>query len=294
MILRLLLALVMMVPAALPVAAADAPLTVRIKAPLSENDVRDAYFRDLLDLALRKTEADYGPYRLQLGPTANQSRAVAGLESGQLDVIWTIPTVEREERLRPVRIPLERGLLGYRVLLIHEDDQARFRALKDLEDLKALSLGQGNDWNSADVLTENGFHVTRAPYDNLFQMLAQKRIDAFPRGLNEAWAELQTRPDLPLTVAEDLLLRYPATSYFFVAPDNTALAERLTTGLERALADGSFDHFVRNHPAHRDMLANAKLDRRRVFDIDNPLLPAATPLQRQDLWRVPGLTGDDS
>jgi len=52
--------------------------------------------------------------------------------------------------------------------------------------------------------------------------------------------------------------------------------------MEIALADGSFDHLFDQHFAVP--LARAQLTQRTVIELTNPLLPAATPLQRGELW----------
>jgi hypothetical protein len=277
-------------------AAAPSGLVVRVKAPESDNDRRDDYFRDMLVLALSKTAAE-GPWRIDVGAPANQARAVENLKAGRLDVIWTLPTAEREAEMRPVRIPLEKGLLGYRVFLIRAGDAARFAAIASLDPLtaidglKALRAGQGKDWNSTRVMEAAGFKVdTAASYDSLFLMLREGRIDYFPRGLNEAWAELAARPDSGLTVESTLLLRYPAASYFWVQRDTgDELAGRIERGLGLALADGSFDALLLGHPTHRELFALARPGQRRILAIANPMLPSTAPLDRPELWRIPGL-----
>lgn len=270
------------------VAAATA-LEIRIKGAEKEGDTRDVYFHDMLALALDHTR-DQGAYTLLVGSPANQVRAIEQVKDGQLDLVWTIPTEDREAELLPIRIPLEKGLLGYRVFLIRSGEQGRFSSITSLDDLKTLLAGQGHDWNSTRILEHNGFAVvTASNYDSLFLMLRNGRFDYFPRGLNEAWAELAAKKDLGLTVEQGLLLRYPATSYFFVNKDNAALAARLEKGLRAALADGSFDRLLTEHPSHRELFELAKLSERRVLRIDNPFLPKATPLDEKMLWVIPGL-----
>ncbi|WP_170245024.1 substrate-binding periplasmic protein [Pararhodospirillum oryzae] len=267
-------------------AAMAADLEVRIKAPERPGDTRDDYFVAMLDLALSKT-ADEGSYAIEVQAPATQSRAIENLKQGALDVIWTIPTEEREATMRPIRIPLEKGLLGYRVFLIREGDQARFDTVTSLDVLKKMLAGQGLDWNSTHVMEENRFRVRRVGnYDSLFTMLRDGRFDYFPRGLNEAWAELAAHPDDGLAVERGILLRYRTTSYFFTRQDDSALAGRIERGLRLALADGSFDRLLTTHPTHRGMFAAANLAGRRVFEIPNPYLPPTAPADPV-LWTIP-------
>lgn len=269
---------------------AAATEVIRYPAPAGERDLRDLYLVELLRLALDKTLASHGPYQME--PAAeplSQSRALAELASGRaLDVVWAMTSIEREQRARPVRIPLRKGLLGYRMLIIRTEDSDWFDSVISLDQLREVRAGQGHDWPDSDILIANGLHVLRASsYDSLFLMLEQGRFDYLPRGLTEIWAEIDQRPEMAITVAPALLLYYPTASYFFVAPDNTALAERLTQGLEAALKDGSFDRLLFEFPQHREALERTQAHGRRVLILENPLLPPQTPLHRPELWYRP-------
>ncbi len=115
-------------------------------------------------------------------------------------------------------------------------------------------------------------------------MLAAGRFDAFPRGLNEAQRELDTRrqdyPQLAVEKSKALFFAYPV--YFWVRQENTALAQRITLGLQRALADGSFRRLFESYHAHE--IAALKQDKRHVIRLDNPLLPAGTPAVDTRWW----------
>ena len=73
--------------------------------------------------------------------------------------------------------------------------------------------------------------------------------------------------------------------YFFVSRKNAALAADIQTGLERALADGSFEALFQRH--FGAILKRAELDSRRVTELNNPLLPPETPLNDRRLWYRP-------
>jgi hypothetical protein len=73
--------------------------------------------------------------------------------------------------------------------------------------------------------------------------------------------------------------------YFFFSRKRPTLAETVRQGMEKALADGSFDRLLQGHFA--DNLRRAHLSQRQVIKLENPLLPSATPLQRRDLWFSP-------
>jgi hypothetical protein len=84
-----------------------------------------------------------------------------------------------------------------------------------------------------------------------------------------------------------LLLYYPLPRYFFVArsPAGEALAKRVEAGLNRMLADGSFDQMFNAYK--KPILQRLKLGSRRLLRIANPTLPSDTPLARKELWFDP-------
>jgi len=236
----------------------------------------------LLEEALRRSGQ---PYQLRPAPMKmTQSRVALELQSGRgIDVMWTMTTRERERDMRPVRIPIYKGLIGWRLLLVRTADLPRFAAVRQRGDLAALTALQGHDWPDTAILRANGLHVnTSAYYRSMFPMLANGRADYFPRSIIEIWNEAEANRSAKLVVEPTLLLRYPAAFYFFVKKGNAALARDIAAGLNTMLADGSFDRLF--HQYYDPVLKLAKLPGRRVIDLANPVLPTETALQRKELW----------
>ena len=71
--------------------ASDTVREVRIRAPQSESDVAHSYFRELLALALKKTDAEYGPAKVVVTSlNITQNRALAFLNKGDhVDINWS-------------------------------------------------------------------------------------------------------------------------------------------------------------------------------------------------------------
>jgi hypothetical protein len=268
----------------LSAASAGEPQPVRYPHFFDE-DERNTYVLDVLKLALAQAGGRYvavsGAQQMQ------QGRALKVLAEGSgIEVVWTMTSVERERELRPIRFPLDRGLYGWRVLLIHESQQAPFAALADPAALRAKIAGQGHDWPDTAILRANGFQVTvSSDYGSLFRMLQHRRIDYFPRAVVEVGQELAKAGAREIVLDQRWLLHYPTAVYFFVRKDNTALAQALEQGLERALADGSFAQLFDNH--FGPMLTRLGLAGRQIIELDNPLLPEPTPLARPELWYRP-------
>ena len=66
---------------------------------------------------------------------------------------------EREQALLAIRIPLFKGLIGTRLLLINATDQPRFDQITGGAQLRVLHAGQGHDWPDTDILLHNGYAV---------------------------------------------------------------------------------------------------------------------------------------
>ena len=248
----------------------------------------EAYALALLTAALERT-----PGRYQLQPTPvpmAQSRALLAIEhdSKSVQVMWTMTTREREERLLPIRIPIYRGLIGWRVLMQRSAEAEQLASVHSLDEIKRFSFGQRHDWPDTAILRANGLKVvTSQHYQGLFQMLAAGRFDLFPREVVVAWQE-QARAaasGLKLSIDSQLVLHYPTALYFFTSRNRQDLAADIERGLEAMIADGSFQRLFEQY--HGDTLRQAKLHNRRIIELHNPDLPPATPFAREALWFQP-------
>jgi hypothetical protein len=247
-------------------------------------------FRSLYALAQLQLALDKAGSALRLQPSRysmEQERALVNLEHNRhLDVAWSMTSVEREQRLLPVRIPLDKGLFGWRIALLPSDRTHLLKGVEDIQDLRQFIAGQGHDWPDTQILRSHGLPIkVSSSYGSLFRMLQAQRFDYFPRSVLEIWDELEHPRGKHLRIDENLLIRYPTALYFFVSKQRPDLAHTLQKGMEIALADGSFDHLFDQHFAVP--LARAQLTQRTVIELTNPLLPAATPLQRGELWFTP-------
>ncbi|MDX5373063.1 MAG: transporter substrate-binding domain-containing protein [Pseudomonadaceae bacterium] len=219
-----------------------------------------------------------------------QSRAEQALEQndGSLQLMWSMTSKAREASLLPVRIPIYKGLIGWRVPLVRREDKHWLSRVQGLDDLKPMRFGQRADWPDTRILRGNGLQViTSQSYESLFRMLDAGRFDLFPREVVVAWHEQAqaTRDGLALEVDEHIVIHYPTAFYFFTSRARADLAEAIEQGLEAMIADGSFDALFRQH--HGATLERARLEQRRRIELNNPELPAQTPFQREELWYRP-------
>ncbi|HEY0062190.1 MAG TPA: transporter substrate-binding domain-containing protein [Telluria sp.] len=260
-------------------AAAD--IVIRYPRPESNPDQRSRYPLRLLELALARSD---NHYRIELSPVRmQQGRALLRLENNAgIDVLSTMTTVERETRLQPIRIPIDKGLIGWRLLLVDKARLPRMAQVRSLLALKSYSGGQGSDWPDTAIMRANGLSVYgTSNYESLFSMLENGRIDYFPRSVTEIWAEADLHKKR-LAVLPDIVLRYPTAIYFFVRKDDARLEADLRDGLEKMIADGSFERLFQAF--YGDMLRRARLRQRQVIELHNPLMPDSLPLARKQLW----------
>jgi len=259
---------------------------VLINAPLSEKDHRGDYPRELLQRALTKTQPTHGKFKIEYAPLMNWKRAKLMLEHGSsIHIIQAATREEWERDLIPIRIPIMKGLLGSRIFLIKRQAQAKFSAIDSLSEIKQLTAGLGSTWSIGSIFKQTGFKVELGTsYEGLFGMLIEERFDYFPRGINEALDEYEHRkekyPDLH--IEETLLINLPLPVYFFVTPKKAELADRVKTGLNMMIKDGSFDHLF--YKFHQAMLEKININSRKVFHTINPNLTSETPLARKELW----------
>jgi hypothetical protein len=276
-------------------AMAQAPTILTYPRPESATDTQYVYDYELLRQALEVTVPTHGLFELkQSREPMNQARAGDEIAAGgQVNVFARSTAVEHEQRFLPVRIPIDKGLISYRVFLIRGDAQPLFADVASLQALRAYSVGSFPTWVDTQVLRAGGFKVvTGDSYEGLFRMLVAGRFDFFSRSADEAYREYdERRTVLPsMKVEQNLLLYFPTTRFFFVqrSPAGEKLAARIEEGLNIMVKAGSFDsHFLRYKGA---LLNRAHLKTRKVFRIDNPFMSPETRAlfkARPELWYDP-------
>lgn len=256
-------------------------------------DSRYDYAWAVLRSALHKTGARDGPCLVRQHDVPMSPQRISQelrLTGGHINILARATDPGLEQDFLPVRLPIDRGLLGYRVFLVRADQLPRFAAVRTLDDLRHLRAGVGKDWADVAILRAAGLPIVEGHnYDGLFAMLDVGRFDYFSRSVDEAMRELgERRPRYPQLVVEPtLLLHYPLPTYFFLRRDaeGEQLQRRITQGLEMMVADGSLEALFERYK--RGMINQASLRQRRIIDIPNPTLLPQTPLARKELWYSP-------
>lgn len=89
-------------------------------------------------------------------PDANEPRGLHMIISGQVHIDMVPATPQRlklveEGRLRMIPVPLDRGLLGYRVGVVVDSRRDLLAEVRSLQDLRRFTVGQGEGWKDLEV-----------------------------------------------------------------------------------------------------------------------------------------------
>lgn len=260
---------------------------IRYPRPMALVDPHGDYILELLQQALK----NYGA-RYQLAPSAarmQQARAIYEMtnDTGGIDLLWTMSTDDREAQLIPIRIPIDKGLIGWRIPLVSGKNSKLLSHVRTGNDLAAYRAGQEHDWPDVPILKSNGLPViTSTSYEPLFSMLEAGRFDYFPRSIFEIWNEYASHPKHHLHIDESIILHYPSAYYFFVTRRHPRFAEDLRNGLEEMIKSGDFERIFQKY--HHASIKNANIRQRVVIELHNPLLnPDRLPRNRNELWYRP-------
>lgn len=237
--------------------------------------ISEDYYLTIIDAALKATEPIYGPYQLvftqeQLSSERKHDLLVLG-DKVNVDRLVGFPTQKgAREGLIRIGVPVLNGFMGYRILLIRKADQARFRSIKTLEELRKLSMGFGKGWEGH-VYKHNGFSVAEPlNMTMLLKMLAGKRYFFVPLSVIEIddHYAIDGKPVDDLVPEQTLLIYMPLPVYFYVSPEQPLLADRLTLGLKYLKEKGELDAIFKVHFGER--LKRLHLSGRTLITLSNP------------------------
>ncbi|WP_144211576.1 hypothetical protein [Shewanella donghaensis] len=245
---------------------------VILNLPDSERDTRYEYTHNIMELILIHTEDDFGEWEIKTSSVPmTASRVLSELVSGQLiNVIAEAPKPHWNEKLIAIDVPLRKGIQGFRVFIIKQQNQSLFANITSFEQFKKIPTGSGMFWSTRFAMEQAEMNVViGSSYNGLFHMLDKERFISFGRGINEAYDEVAAyRKDYPdLMVEKNTLLHIPLVTLFYVSPTLPELANRIQIGLQRIKANGLFDDMF--YREHCRVLIQSQLDKRLVFTIDN-------------------------
>ncbi|CAM4044491.1 substrate-binding periplasmic protein [Pseudoalteromonas byunsanensis] len=229
---------------------------------------RDLYLYELLEMSLKAAGFEAHIEHVKVHP--HQQRTLLALSQGEVDLHWSMTSPEREQLATAIPVPLFKGFIGKRALLINKMQLSQFDDVDSLQALSKLTAVQGHDWPDTKILGHNNLNVRpMANYQAMFAMVSRGRLDYFPRSFIEVGAELATQMSDNLMILPSLYLQYPSAFYFFVNKDKPKLAKALAQGLAKLQATGEFDALFERYFAK--MLAQLPFDKdTKVLMLQNP------------------------
>lgn len=215
-------------------------------------------------------------------PLANEKRQLFMLEAGQSDIDLMPVTGERLASVAAgkslvIPVPLDRGLLGYRLCLLLKKRKDLLAGVQSAQDLRAFTIGQGEGWMDVDVYKNAHIPVKWVRDWRNGEFVDQMNagfIDLFPLGAEETLSYFIphyqiTQPEI--TSDPSIVIRYPWYRFVWISA-----ASKNAELLRRALQEG-FVTLTRNGQflkiwaaACRD-LPESFFSGRTVIDLPNPL-----------------------
>lgn len=243
----------------------------------NRSEARQVYEREVLNAIMKATESELGPWQIEesLDDYPGDEESMAFTEKGQ-DLLVTVAGNQKFRINEVIMIPhpITKNLLGYRVLIIREEDAAKFNQIHNAADLQKLKYGIPQTWSDAEVFRQNGYNVVEdGNFDGIFERLHSGLIDYVSFGANEIMGVFHERASRfkGLTIDQHLLLFYPFPLVFYVNPQLPQLAERIENGFQKIIASGKLDTIFNYH--YGNIVEQLNLDKRVLFTIDNPLIP---------------------
>lgn len=243
-------------------------------AQAREGSTLDQYAIDLIKFLVKRSgqSGNYIPYQ----PPGSQTRKEFQLNSGDYDIDWFGSTSEIEGRAIPIRVPIFRGLLGYRVFITNATTSNKLYKDMPLAELQKFKLIQGQGWGDIAVLQSGGYNNIKSisNFKNIFKMIEHERVDLFPRSITEPYGELGSRCNLSndfkckdknMLIDDKLMVVYKLPMFFFVSPKRKDLIKLISNAFENDYE--AFLEFFNNHPLIKDALN--KMQNRSIYTITN-------------------------
>lgn len=255
---------------------------INYHGPESTKDVRYHFHWKILEEALNITSSEYGDVHLRASIFMTEDRQLELMKKNSplLQVMIRETNTDFENILEPVRLPIDRNLIGYRLFLTSKKIQPQLSKINSLDDLKKHTFVQGEGWGDVQVLEASNLKVkTELYYDDLFKNTALGRYEAFPRGVTEISDEYSKyrMPYKDLCIEPKIMIFYPLPTYFWFqkTPEGKLLAQRVEKGMKQLQKSGLYEKIFQDFYA--DDLKTLNLKHRKLIRLTNPYLPSNLP-----------------
>jgi hypothetical protein len=171
----------------------------------------------------------------------------------------------------------------------HQQRLLRLAPVRELDDLRSITLLQGHGWSELDIFDSSGLRTYEAGSDDLFHLVDQQRVDLLPRGVSEIQWDQEVVDNFSKAVVIDpyLLLVYPFAGFYYVSPENNRLAAAINTGFKNIKSDGSYQKLLESLVYTRWLRDQLNLSKRKVIFIPNPQARGVLDVVDPSDWIVP-------
>ena len=243
-------------------------ITITIPGPLSGYKQRNPFVEELIKEIFAIQSIDLS--LVYFTEPLPQGRAMEELSRNRkIDLNWSMSTIKREKSLRAIKIPIYKGMIGWRVFFIRKEDKNKFADIRQLSDLRQYKAIQRYDWPDYKVLLHNQLAVEGDfKFEYMSKALNVGFADYFPRSVLEIMREQSHERNKELIIEPSLLIKYPAAYYFFVNKKNKHLAKKIDKGFRALIKSGQFDELFARYFGEK--ISPLKLSERRVIALENP------------------------
>lgn len=253
----------------------NAEFIVTLRSPETPNDTRENYNHELINLALEKTKNEFGDFKIANAPPMNTVRSIFSLTTNRYEnfivELSYQDSLEGSNQLIYIPIPVDLGIVGYRVCFVGSESKNTIENIKNISELKNYSIAQGASWADSEILKYNGLNVTEVNnYLSIFNMIANNRVPLFCRGANELKFEYESNRALGLQYNESFSLFYSLPRFYHLNKNNIAAKDRIEMGINLAYADGSMKKLWDKHFLKSVEFLNMKS--RIIFKLENPFI----------------------
>jgi len=252
--------------------------------------VRQDYELEVLKAVLASTGSDFGPWKIKesIVEYAGTQESLVFSEKNH-DLFVTIAGNQKFEEGDMITIPkpLTKNLLGYRIPIIRAEDSLVFNAISNADNLRELKIGIPSTWSDATIFRHNGYPVVEeGDFDDIFERLESGRFDYSAFGANEVLSVFENRASKHqgLIIESDNMLFYPFPLVFYVNPELPELAKRIEKGLQNIEESGALDDIFNSY--YTNIVEELNLDQRRIFILENPLIPEEFSNLKPDLTNL--------
>ncbi|MBU77056.1 MAG: hypothetical protein CMK63_08695 [Pseudoalteromonadaceae bacterium] len=242
-------------------------IVIQLAKPSYTDAVKNQYIHDILIKSFAAMGVD--AVLMYNAKPMNDKRIIEQLSHNKtITLAWLSFPYKQPTSLVNTTIPLYKGLHGKRLLIIRGDDQAKFSAIKSLDQLKPLIALQQQSWSDYTVLRDNDLTVNgELDYPGMIKALETGFADYFPRSVLAIGTELNRLKQFNFIIAPDIMLQYPSDYYFYLSKENQHIRDLLEQGMQKLKQSGELERLYLQY--FGDVEKQYSLNQRHTITLKN-------------------------